>query len=223
MVVFNRENGHLNYTGHNPDGEPLIDHLGKVGSGSNLFIDREGRLWFDNWEKGYSGLYAYDLRNHVMIHDSYSFLPQVKGYHELKGVIQQRNGDIWIKGLGVFGRYLENERRFQLVYNGYENEQSIAYDNVYSLFEDSEGNIWVSTNNNGLYLFNPREQFFTNTRQINRISNKPGNGGVMSFANTRRGTILVGTWGDGLYHYDRNLGSIPLRPLGIDDKASPTV
>ena len=52
------------------------------------------------------------------------------------------------------------EKKFQLVYNGYENEQSIAYSRVNDLFEDREKNIWVATNNNGLYMFNPDAQFF---------------------------------------------------------------
>ena len=119
-----------------------------------------------------------------------------------------------MRGLGVFGRYLEKEKEFQLVYNGYENEQSISYARVDNLFEDREENIWVSTNTNGLYQFKPSSQFFTNVRQINRLNGRPGDGSVMSFIHTRQGTLLVGTWNDGFYEFDRNYNMIPLSIRG---------
>jgi hypothetical protein len=117
----------------------------------------------------------------------------------------------------VFGRYLEKEKEFQLVYNGYENEQSISYARVDNLFEDREENIWVCTNTNGLYQFNPSSQFFTNVRQINRLNNRPGDGSVMSFIQTRQGNFLVGTWNDGFYEFDRNYNMIPLDIRGIEE------
>jgi streptogramin lyase/PKD repeat protein len=131
--------------------------------------------------------------------------------------MQQRNGDIWVKGLNVFAHYLEKEKRFQMVFNGYENEQSIAYNRVNSLFEDKEENIWVATDFNGLYRFNPHDQFFTNVRQVNRTTGKPGNGSTMSFIYTKQATILSGTWEDGPYQFDHNYNMIPLRIRGLED------
>ena len=66
-------------------------------------------------------------------------------------------------------------------------------------------------------MFNPSGQLFTSIKHINPISNKPGQGGVMSFEQTRSGDILVGTWGDGLYRYDSNLNVKPLSINGISN------
>ena len=84
--------------------------------------------------------------------EQFSLVPIVDGYHETRGFLEQKDGTIWVKGLNIFARYLEKEKKFLAVYNGYQNEQSIDYDRVNSLFEDRDHNIWVTTNNNGLVL-----------------------------------------------------------------------
>lgn len=220
MVMYNRQTNQYNYSGHNPEKEPFIEKMGKITSASDMYLDKKGRLWFNSWEVGACVLYAFDTKYNTVIHNYYEFQHLIKGYYELGGILEQRNGDIWIPGLGVFARYIEKEKSFQLVYNGYENEQSIYFDRINSLFEDNEENIWVATNNNGLYRFNPRDQFFTNVRQLNRVTGKPGNGGVMSFIRTKWGTIFSGTWGDGLYHLDQHYNVIPINIRGINEDGS---
>jgi hypothetical protein len=161
-------------------------------------------------------IYAYDLKKNELVLEKYNLGELLKNYFEVGGFLEQKNGTVWVRGLGVFGRYLEKEKEFQLVYNGYENEQSISYTRVDNLFEDREENIWVCTNTMGLYQFNPSSQFFTNVRQINRLNNRPGDGSVMSFIQTRQGTLLIGTWNDGFYEFDRNYNMIPLGIRGIE-------
>ena len=112
-------------------------------------------------------IFAYDLKQHKILLKSIICRDLLKSYFEISGFLEQKNGTIWVKGLGVFGRFLEKEKEFQLVYNGYESEQSISYSRVNNLFEDKQQNIWIVTNTNGLYQFNPAAQFFTNVRQIN--------------------------------------------------------
>jgi two-component sensor histidine kinase len=145
----------------------------------------------------------------------------LRNYYEVSGFIQQQNGTVWVKGLQVLGRFLEKERQFQLVYNGYESEQSISYSRVNNLFEDREANIWVATNTNGLYKFNPAAQFFTNIRQINRRTKVPGDGSMMSFLQSRDGTLLAGAWGDGLYRFDSNYNMLPINIRGFDEVITP--
>ena len=120
-------------------------------------------------------------------------------------------------------RYLEKEKKFLTVYNGYQNEQSIDFDRINDLFEDRNKNIWVTTNNNGLYFFNPSEQFFSNIRHINRRNKLPGRGSIMAFMMTKPKTLLVGAWGDGLYRCDSNYRMVPLNIRGIDEINSPSI
>jgi len=209
-AIYNMQTGLTSYPGNNTEKEPLVEQIGKITGASRLLIDMKARLWFDSWESGSSALYCYDTKNNSIVHYRYSFQPALNAYHEIGGMMEQRNGDLWVKGLGVFAHYIEKDKQFQLVYNGYENEQSIAYNKINNFFEDREENIWVATDINGLYRFNPMSQFFTNVRQVTRLKGQPGNGSIMSFMQTKNGDILAGAWEDGLYRFDRNFKQIPL-------------
>ncbi len=222
MIVYNSLTKKINRSGNNPDNELLVQRFGHLKSAGHFMTDNSGRLWFDIWID-FPRIYAYDTRKDETVLANYDFLAATGGYHEVHGFLQQKDSSIWVVGLGVFARFLEKEKKFQMVYNGYENEQSIAYAKVGHLTEDREGNLWVATSNNGLYRFNPAEQFFTNTRHLHRQSGKPGDGSVMSFAYAKNGTILAGTWGDGLYRYDSNLNVLPLNIKGFSEKGTPSI
>jgi ligand-binding sensor domain-containing protein/two-component sensor histidine kinase len=222
LAVFDRQTNQLSYKGHNVANEAIIEKLGDIPSPTRLLIDKQERLWFDAW-LGSSNLFCFDLKKKESLLEYYSFVPISADYHELRGLLQQKDGTIWIKGLNIFARYLEKEKKFQQVYNGYQNEQSIEYDRVNDFFEDRDRNVWVATNNNGLYCFNPAEQFFTNIRQINRLTNLPGKGSMMSFILTKERTLLSGAWNDGLYRYDSNYRTVPLNIRGINEKEALSV
>jgi signal transduction histidine kinase/ligand-binding sensor domain-containing protein len=222
IFIYNKATKRLSYPGHNVENEKLIDALGSITGALHYLLDKKGRLWFDNWESGMPAIFCYDLRNNKVLLNSYRIYPIVNTYHEVRGFLEQKDGTIWVKGLAVFAFYQEDRNEFVGVYNKYENEQSIAFNKINDLFEDNERNIWVATNNNGLFRFNPAEQFFTNIRHINRITNNPGEGGVMSFIETKWGTMLAGAWGDGTYQYDKNLKLLPLNLKGLGEKANPS-
>ena len=222
IAVYNLETKQLSYSGHNVEKEPLIEKWGTVPVPNNFLFDKRGRLWFDTW-LGSAAIFCYDLKNNEPVLDQYYLNSIIDGYYETRGFMEQEDSTIWVKGLNVFARYLDKENKFLSVYNGYQNEQSIDYVRVNSLYEDRDHNIWVTTNNNGLYFFNPSEQFFSNIRQINRNTNLPGKGWMMSFILTKNKTLLAGSWGDGLYRYDSNYRTLPLNIKGIDEKSSPYI
>jgi ligand-binding sensor domain-containing protein len=222
MAVFDRETNQLSYSGHNAANEPIINDLGHLKNISGFAMDKNNRIWVHAWE-GMPLLYAYNLKTNEKVLDRYSFRPVLNVYHETGTMLTQRDGTIWITGLGLFARYLEKEKQFELVHNGIENEQSIAYTRVQDLCEDTEGNLWVPTNDNGLYRFTPSAQFFTNIRPVNRTNNKPVTGSIMSFIRTKQNTLLAGAWGDGLYHFDTAFNMIPLNIRGFSEKGTPWI
>lgn len=222
VAVYNHDTRQLNYTGHNPEGNPTVEALAGVRAAYNFHYDKKGRCWFQVWAGGFPEIYCYDKNSGGPLIRKFEFISTLKSYYETYRFFEQWDGTIWVTGLNVFARYLEKEKQFEFVYNGYLNERSIAYERVTSLAEDREKNIWVSTSNNGLYRFNPSEQYFTNIPHQFRVTGNPGHGSVLSFMHTRQGNLLTGTWGDGLYQYDRNLNLIPTNIRGIDNNLGPT-
>ncbi|HET9823745.1 MAG TPA: two-component regulator propeller domain-containing protein, partial [Chitinophagaceae bacterium] len=218
--IYNLSTHIFNYVGHNAEKEKFLDDLGKITMPGNFLFDSKNRVWFDSWVVGTNMIFAYDLKHNNIVINRYSLAGLLKNYFELNGFVQQKNGTIWVNGLGVFAKFLEKEKQFQLVYNGYESEQSISYSRINGLFEDNQENLWVATNTNGLYEFNPAAQFFTNIRQLNRTTKRPGDGSMMSFIQARDKTLLAGAWNDGLYRFDSNYNMVPIN-IGDFDKYPP--
>ena len=221
MIIYNSSTHKLSYAGHNGEREKFIDEYGTIPLPGNLLFDSRGRLWFNSWIGGADLLFAYDAKNGLPVLDRYNLSSVLKNYYEIQGFTEQRNGTIWVRGLGVFAKYLEKNSQFEAVYNGYENEQSIYYSRVNWLFEDREENLWIATNTNGLYRFNPAAQFFTNVRQINRRTKLPGDGSMLSFIQARDKTILAGAWSDGMYRFDSNFNILPINIRGFDEIMAP--
>lgn len=216
IAVYNRKTGNLSAVYDNVEKEKIIDQLAGVLSPFRLFFDKKDRLWFLSWGPGVPHIHCYDLKKQEFAFPAVKLITYLKSYYEIHGFLEQKDGTIWIKGMQVFARFNERTKKFDFVNNGYISERSIVYDHVKDLIEDREKNIWVATSNNGLYRFNPAQHVFQNIIHEDRIHKQRGKGGLLSFINTKWGTILTSAWGDGIFHYDKNMKEIPLPLKGID-------
>jgi ligand-binding sensor domain-containing protein len=222
IAIYNKATGALSYNDNNTEREPAIDAFDKSKSYNTLFFDSQNRLWAVHPED-YPIISCYNTVTGLFVIKNLSIYPQLKTWFEIKRFVQQKDGTIWIHGMLLLARFVETEGRFELVHNGYQNERSITYEMVHCLYEDTENNIWVCTDNNGLYRFNPSKEFFTNVNHTNRVTGKKGHGNVRAFMHTKWGTLLVATLNDGLYQYDQNINSIPVNIKGIDNKGGPSI
>ena len=222
LAVYDRSKGTLSYPGQNIRKESLVDEYAGSNTYYHLFFDHQNRLWSFTLN-GSAYIQCYDLTNEKPVIDKAEFPSYLKQFHKIEGFIQQADGNVWVYGGLVFAKFLEAKKQFQFVSNGYQGENSIVYEVIHCLFEDREQNVWVTTDNNGLYRFNRTEEFFININHQNRLSDKKGQGRLMSFLGTKWGTILAGSWMDGLYHYDSNLNLIPTNIKGIDNQSGPNV
>ncbi len=218
LAVYNRTTKQLSYRNHNAGKEPLIEKFGDLLYTGNYKVDSKGRLWFKTWPPlGGCSIYCFDLVNGVTVIDKGSINEAIGRYNEPARIFEQKNGTLWITGLQVFAKYNEKDKTFVPVYNGYLNDRSISYDAV-NLFEDREQNLWVTTSNNGLYVFNPSKELFTSIGHLSKVTKEKGSGGPASFIYLKNGDLLVGYWGDGLYRYDKDMRNINLNINGIVEK-----
>jgi streptogramin lyase len=118
---------------------------------------------------------------------TYEFLSTLKSYHEIHGYVSQDDGSVWIRGNGIFGKFNESERRFELIPSDSRTGLGVMYDIVTTMYEDEEKNVWVGTNNFGLYRFNPSQQYFKNIAHKNPLQGTEGHGSVMSFIELKTG------------------------------------
>ncbi|MEJ0103715.1 MAG: two-component regulator propeller domain-containing protein [Bacteroidota bacterium] len=222
VAIFNKVTGALSYAGSNTEKEPAVDVFDKTKTYDNLFFDTKNRLWTVN-RNNHTTINAYSFLIDEFIIKDLSLYPEMKSRFEIKRFVQQKDGTIWIYGLFLLARFSEGDGRFQMVRNGYDNEHSISYEMVHCVYEDSENNLWVCTDNNGLYRFNPSREFFTNIDHNNRQTGEKGLGNILSFMRTKWGGLLVGVSNDGLYLYDHTFNTVPVNIKGIDNKAGPFI
>ncbi|MEJ8842305.1 two-component regulator propeller domain-containing protein [Lacibacter sp. H375] len=218
IAIYNNATKNLSTAYNNIEKEKIIDQYKGVIGPYGYFFDSKNRVWFLSWGNGFPYIYCYDLKKNDLYFPKAELHSYIKSYYEVHGFLEQKDGSIWIRGLQIFARFNETTKTFDFVNNGYTSERSIAYEHVRGLTEDRENNLWVATNNNGLYRFNPAEHVFQNVTHINRVTGLQGRGGVLSSIEMKDGTILVSAWGDGLYHYDKNLKPIPINIKGLDER-----
>ncbi|GAB4092603.1 ligand-binding sensor domain-containing protein [Flaviaesturariibacter terrae] len=140
---------------------------------------------------------AYTLTNELPI-----------GYHEVTGMLEQRSGRTWVHGNAFLAEWTDRAHPFLNVPNEGRFEQSIRYDQLYASFEDSERNVWLSTDN-GLFLFNPDAQLFT-SYGLFRPGGEPKEAPVLSVCQLPDSSFFIGTWSQGLFYYDKDFNPLAL-------------
>ena len=115
------------------------------------YQDHSGRIWIGTLE----GLYLIDRVEQVgdklilLLTNKTSELPEtyLKNNHWVTSILETQNEDLWIggqSGLAMYSKKDESWRHFQYEMD---NQQSLSYNDVQSLFEDSRGILWVGTAN----------------------------------------------------------------------------
>jgi two-component sensor histidine kinase/ligand-binding sensor domain-containing protein len=106
-------------------------------------------------------------------------------------IIQDQEGFIWIGGENGLWRYSGSE--FKHYYHKVKDSNSLAYDFVWALFEDSKGNIWAGTYGGGLSKFNPKLNQFTNYIHNKNDDNTISDNKIRGIAEDSNGNIWIGT------------------------------
>ena len=124
-----------------------------------LLVDRQGRTW------------AGTRNNELLVLDPYKHLlgrldpsagrivtreSAATRFARVYAVMQDRDGDIWVstKGQGIYRLRPSGEGRFRTEHYTHSSVDpySLSCDEVYHLFEDSRGRVWVATYGGGLNL-----------------------------------------------------------------------
>ena len=201
------------------DGYTIKDYRHVPGDSSSLsssrietlFIDREGTLWAGTLG---AGLNRYDALN-----DSFEWLLQsdsngVNLSTQVFAMTQDSQGMIWVGTNNGLYRVDPESLEIKAFRNESGNEQSLSHNQVRSLVVDSEGVLWVGTGS--FWGAQPDEgglnRFRQETNDFERVAMELQNGQalesiwVMALYEDTDRRFWVGTWGNGVYEYDRIAG-----------------
>ncbi len=205
IVMYDPATRHINYYRNNPDKNKAIDAFGNVGNSLRVYADNYGRHMVATWrmEEGGPRLLFFNEKSGEIKKHNVSMELFGGGYHEFNGILQQRNGRLWVYGLPFILEYVDGPSPLQGIQNEYKDEQSLKFDVAFYMYEDRSGNIWVTTTN-GVYLFNPDAQKFNAFRLLRPNGTGVIDGPTKCVLEVDGNQLWVGTWGAGIYAYDRN-------------------
>lgn len=114
----------------------------------------------------------------------------------ITAITQDNEGYIWIGTQEGLNRY--NGYDAEIFEHDYSDPTSIGDDWVWSLLVDSQGNLWVGTNNGGLSLYDATTQSFVNFQHHPEQQDSLTTNQVRTVFEDSRGRLWVGTRGGGL-------------------------
>ena len=119
----------------------------------------------------------------------------------VQGIYKDAAGFLWV-GCGDCGlvRFDERTGRFKHYRHNPDDPHSLISDNVYTIYGDRNGQIWVGQQY-GISRFDPATDRFTNYRPVPDNPASLANS-VWIIYQDRSGTLWLGTWGGALIRFD---------------------
>ena len=204
LIQYNTVTGNHNYRGHNIDNDPVINALQNYKAIANPFLDKQGNFWMTTFQNHYSVyLIEYNAKSGKVIDRTNELIIDLNYvYSEIHNILWAGNADTWLSGLNMLIRVNEKDE-FEPVQNTGMGEFGLRFDDLRTMTVDHENNIWLATNK-GIYWFNPSATIFHTIKNRRTGSDKTYSPDISDIAQLKNGTILVATWGNGLFAYNKN-------------------
>lgn len=179
----------------------ILDSLSISGNNiSCITEDKKGIIWVGTWG---GGLNRYDRVSDKFIRiGTDSISNDGLSSQNIRCMLFDRDGLLWIgtwNGLDVYNPHTHQIKHYKHDSN---NAKSISGNRIVSVFEDSKGNIWISTFAEGLnkFVHNKNEfiRFMHSDKNINSISSNQ----VGEITEDNQGNLLIATRNGGLNRFD---------------------
>ncbi|MCF8450879.1 MAG: histidine kinase [Taibaiella sp.] len=132
-------------------------------------------------------------------------------------MIQDRKGYIWYGSLN--GLYKYDGYKTERHVNKYNKQNTISENSVYSIVEDKDGNIWISTATEGVNCFDPIKKRFTQYRHKKGDNNSIVSNRMKRLYIDSKNRLWIGYAGDGWTVYDlktKNMRHYLAKPTNIN-------
>jgi ligand-binding sensor domain-containing protein/serine phosphatase RsbU (regulator of sigma subunit) len=168
----------------------------------SLFKDSDGKIWVGT-ESSEDGIIILEYGN-----GTYHVSRKIKSLNgkdikTVSRIIEDKDHNIWVAayGLGVFKISGETSE-------SYSDSTGLTTNNIFTLFADSKGNVWIGTSQGGVIKYNANS---TNGKKFTVYTKNDGLGdnSVWAICEDAKGNIYFGTNENGVTCYD---------PKGTDGK-----
>lgn len=151
-----------------------------------LFEDSKGRFWV----ACINGIQIYDQATHTfqsipIRHNRDNMAPQTSA-----NIIELQNGEIW---LGTYGGGIISLKENEFIPQKELNRKIQSYF-IQTIYEDSKQNIWIATENKGLFCYTPSNGQVQNFTAPGQLTSED----ISCFCEDKEGTLFISTLNGGL-------------------------
>lgn len=151
-----------------------------------LFEDSKGRFWI----ACINGIQIYDQATHTfqsipIRHNRDNMAPQTSA-----NIIELQNGEIW---LGTYGGGIISLKENEFIPQEELNRKIQSYF-IQTIYEDSKQNIWIATENKGLFCYTPPNGQVQNFTAPGQLTSED----ISCFCEDKEGTLFISTLNGGL-------------------------
>lgn len=191
LLKWNETTGKEKIYQHNPPADP--NSLGPL-SLNNLFTDSKGNIWVS---------LSSGIDKYLPLQDNFEHHTVVGG---VLSIIEDRQGVFWMAtwedGLC---KYNPQTKAFSKYRNNPNDPFSLLSNSLRCLNFDSDGNLWIGTNGNGVNIFKEDYWRFKQYQSILGNDNSLNSNVIRSFCEAENG-VWIGTENGGLNYFDRKTG-----------------
>lgn len=210
LYVFDKNGQPVAWSGFNPINHPLLEP-NILGLGNKIphqiLIDSKKNIWVSTWG---DELYQYNAATNKVRQYSIKAIKQIEDggrtvtdLPQVNFMFEDNHHVIWIGTLkaGLL-RYNADKDNFDYsLINESNPAGNLREYNIYSLYQDREENIWISTDN-GICMFNPYQQYFSFTHHEENNTASILKNEIQCVYQIPNGDVFLGTWGGGFAIYD---------------------
>ncbi len=194
---FDRENRKfIRYQHDKNDSERLSEDV------FSIYEDSRNNLWIGTSNGDFS-LFDRDAKVFIPVH----YRNKKLSNHEIWNITGDSEGNIWIStyrsGLYVMHYSGKGDPEIKHYVNDVNDEGSISSNNIFTVFEDSQGRIWIGTENEGLNLYDRVNGKFIRFRSDPFDERSLNNNSIWSIYEDLTGNIWIGTYAGGINLFTR--------------------
>jgi ligand-binding sensor domain-containing protein/signal transduction histidine kinase/CheY-like chemotaxis protein/AraC-like DNA-binding protein len=119
-------------------------------------------------------------------------------------ILQDKKGFMWFGTKGGLNKY--DGYKFTVYKANSKKNNSLSFNDIKAMVEDSDGDIWIATSGGGVNLFNPQKEQFIHYKSIPGTNNCISDDQVKSLYADEEGNIWIGTGYNGLDILNKKTG-----------------
>ncbi|OFX18299.1 MAG: hypothetical protein A2033_17780 [Bacteroidetes bacterium GWA2_31_9] len=196
----------VNYKFKNSSDSLLVTKNNKV---TCIYEDSQERFWIGT-DKG--GINLFDRKTEQF--QNFGLLSSDNTENKknrIRAIIEDTDHKIWFAtsaGLTYFDEEKLNFIQYYQNQNDIEDNFSLNFNDLYSLYKDKSGSIWVGTYGNGINVFHPKRIKFNHYRKKDYDPKEFTSNLIHGFAQMKDGSIIIGTNGGGLMKFYKKQNKI---------------